>query len=86
MCASQNAPEGAVILLHGVAHNPTGMDPSMEQWKQIADVMQVRLSGQAFRLSLLIYIYYSYNVQYTAHIRYISVNVCGARRSVSCSR
>ena len=38
----QNAPEGAVILLHGVAHNPTGMDPSMEQWKLIADVMQVR--------------------------------------------
>lgn len=39
----QNAPEGAVVLLHGVAHNPTGMDPTMDQWKQIADVMQVLL-------------------------------------------
>ncbi|XP_037938755.1 aspartate aminotransferase, cytoplasmic-like [Teleopsis dalmanni] len=34
------APEGAVIILHACAHNPTGMDPSQEQWKQIADVIE----------------------------------------------
>ena len=32
-------PEGSVILLHAVAHNPTGVDPTHEQWERIADVM-----------------------------------------------
>uniref|UniRef100_A0A6B2L604 Aspartate aminotransferase n=1 Tax=Arcella intermedia TaxID=1963864 RepID=A0A6B2L604_9EUKA len=35
----RNAPEGSIILLHACAHNPTGVDPSMEQWKEIATVM-----------------------------------------------
>jgi len=34
------APEGSVILLHACAHNPTGIDPSVEQWKQISDVVK----------------------------------------------
>jgi aspartate aminotransferase len=34
------APEGAVIILHACAHNPTGVDPTQEQWKQIAEVMK----------------------------------------------
>ncbi|OLY83686.1 Aspartate aminotransferase, mitochondrial [Smittium mucronatum] len=34
------APNGSVILLHGCAHNPTGVDPSPEQWKQIMEVSQ----------------------------------------------
>lgn len=34
------APEGAVIILHACAHNPTGCDPTMEQWVQIADLME----------------------------------------------
>ncbi|XP_015085166.1 aspartate aminotransferase, chloroplastic [Solanum pennellii] len=34
------APEGSFILLHGCAHNPTGIDPTPEQWKKIADVIQ----------------------------------------------
>jgi aspartate aminotransferase len=36
----ENAPEGSVIILHACAHNPTGMDPTQEQWKQIAEVMK----------------------------------------------
>eukprot|EP01126_Amoeba_proteus_P008441 TRINITY_DN1311_c0_g1_i16.p2 TRINITY_DN1311_c0_g1~~TRINITY_DN1311_c0_g1_i16.p2 ORF type:complete len:124 (+),score=20.83 TRINITY_DN1311_c0_g1_i16:727-1098(+) len=32
-------PDGSVILLHAVAHNPTGVDPSPEQWRGIADVI-----------------------------------------------
>ncbi|ETN74079.1 hypothetical protein NECAME_13215 [Necator americanus] len=36
------APEKAVILLHGCAHNPTGMDPTHEQWKQICEVIKRR--------------------------------------------
>lgn len=34
------APEGSIILLHACAHNPTGIDPSEEQWKQISDVVK----------------------------------------------
>ncbi|XP_055531726.1 aspartate aminotransferase, cytoplasmic [Wyeomyia smithii] len=34
------APKGSVIILHACAHNPTGIDPSQEQWKQIADVCE----------------------------------------------
>lgn len=35
------APENSVILLHACAHNPTGIDPTQEQWEKIADVMEV---------------------------------------------
>ena len=34
--------EGSVVLLHACAHNPTGIDPSKEEWKQIADVCERR--------------------------------------------
>lgn len=36
--SSDKIHEGAVILLHCSAHNPTGVDPSSEQWKQLADI------------------------------------------------
>ena len=35
-------PEGSVILLHMCAHNPTGVDPSDEQWLKILDVIKSR--------------------------------------------
>lgn len=35
----RNAPENAVIILHACAHNPTGCDPTLEQWEKIADVI-----------------------------------------------
>lgn len=34
------APKGAVILLHASCHNPTGVDPTLDQWKQIADLIE----------------------------------------------
>ncbi|VVT54745.1 uncharacterized protein SAPINGB_P004231 [Magnusiomyces paraingens] len=34
-----NASPGEVVLLHACAHNPTGIDPSHEQWSKIADVI-----------------------------------------------
>lgn len=40
--ALQTAPTGSVILLHACAHNPTGVDPTPDQWKQIAAVMRAR--------------------------------------------
>lgn len=35
----QDMPAGSCVLLHACAHNPTGMDPTIEQWKQISEVM-----------------------------------------------
>ncbi len=34
----EQIPAGDVVLLHGCCHNPTGVDPSSEQWTQIADI------------------------------------------------
>lgn len=36
----ENAPERSLILLHACAHNPTGCDPTQDQWKLIADVIE----------------------------------------------
>ena len=36
------APEGSVVLLHACAHNPTGVDPTLEQWHGILDVVKSR--------------------------------------------
>ena len=37
--ALNEAPPRSVFLLHACAHNPTGVDPTREQWKEIAKVM-----------------------------------------------
>jgi len=34
--AIESIPEGDVVLLHGCCHNPTGLDPSADQWERIA--------------------------------------------------
>lgn len=36
----KSAPSGSIVVLHACAHNPTGVDPTQDQWKQIAAVMQ----------------------------------------------
>ncbi|KAK6487428.1 aspartate aminotransferase [Huso huso] len=36
----ENAPEYSVFLLHACAHNPTGTDPTPDEWKQIAEIME----------------------------------------------
>ena len=35
-------PAGAVLLLHACCHNPTGADPTAEQWQAIAEVVERR--------------------------------------------
>ncbi len=35
-------PAGDVALLHASCHNPTGIDPSVEQWSQIGEVLAER--------------------------------------------
>jgi len=36
----KEAKAGSVILLHACAHNPTGVDPSAEQWKHLATLFK----------------------------------------------
>lgn len=36
------APAESIILLHACAHNPTGVDPTEEQWRQISDVVKAK--------------------------------------------
>lgn len=38
----KTVPAGDVVLLHGCCHNPTGVDPSLEQWKQVSEVLAER--------------------------------------------
>lgn len=34
------APVGAIVLLHACAHNPTGVDPTIDQWEKIRQLMR----------------------------------------------
>lgn len=36
----QKIPEKSIILLHACAHNPTGVDPNQEQWKELSEVIK----------------------------------------------
>lgn len=36
------ASAGDILLLHGCCHNPTGMDLSVDQWDQVAEVVSTR--------------------------------------------
>lgn len=33
-------PQGSIILLHGCCHNPTGIDPSFEQWQELSSLIK----------------------------------------------
>ncbi|CAG2180702.1 unnamed protein product, partial [Oppiella nova] len=38
----ENMAEYSVVVLHAIAHNPTGVDPTLDQWKQMIDIMKRR--------------------------------------------
>ena len=63
---NQAAPNGSVFILHTCAHNPTGVDPTLEQWEAILDVVQAKghlpffdTAYQVRRAKLFIYSVYS---------------------------
>jgi aromatic-amino-acid transaminase len=42
MLASLRAlPAGSIVVLHACCHNPTGVDPTLDQWREIASTLQV---------------------------------------------
>jgi aspartate aminotransferase len=34
----RNMPDESILVLHSCAHNPTGADPTLEEWAQISDI------------------------------------------------
>ncbi|MFT0549041.1 aromatic amino acid transaminase [Allopusillimonas ginsengisoli] len=36
----QTLPEKTIVVLHACCHNPTGVDPTLDQWKQIVEVVK----------------------------------------------
>lgn len=42
LAALRAAPAGDVVLLHACCHNPSGLDPSVEDWQAIADIIVER--------------------------------------------
>ncbi len=42
LAALRDIPAGDVVLLHGCCHNPTGVDPTPDQWRDIAAVLAER--------------------------------------------
>lgn len=38
----KQAPTGSIFLLHACAHNPTGMDPTPDQWAEISKAILAR--------------------------------------------
>jgi aromatic-amino-acid transaminase len=42
IAALDRVPAGAIVVLHACCHNPTGVDPSPEQWGRILEVVRSR--------------------------------------------
>jgi aromatic-amino-acid transaminase len=42
IAALEQIPVGAIVVLHACCHNPTGIDPSVEQWERIVEVVRTR--------------------------------------------
>jgi aromatic-amino-acid transaminase len=40
--ALENIPAGDIVLLHACCHNPTGLDLSRDQWRQVARIVRER--------------------------------------------
>lgn len=38
----QAAKDGSVFMFHACAHNPTGVDPTIEQWKEISALSKAK--------------------------------------------
>jgi len=39
LASMQQIPAGDIVILHACCHNPSGIDPTLDQWKQIAQLI-----------------------------------------------
>ena len=42
LASLEGIPHGSILVLHACCHNPTGVDPSPEQWTRIIDIVRSR--------------------------------------------
>lgn len=49
----KQASKGTIVLLHASCHNPTGIDPTFEQWKTIAEIVKQKQLIPLFDLAYL---------------------------------
>jgi len=45
------APSGSIVVLHACAHNPTGQDPSLAQWKELSTLLKKKEHFALFDLA-----------------------------------
>ena len=78
------APKGDVVLLHACCHNPSGLDPSQDQWREIADVIVER---ELLPFIDMAYQGFAQNLDVDAFaVRHLAENVPEMIVSTSCSK
>lgn len=80
-----SAPAGAVVILHACAHNPTGCDPTKEQWEKIAEVIKVHIVLLFFTSSILLLIIYIFffNFRLKTYSHSLTVLIKDLRQAIS---
>jgi aspartate aminotransferase len=82
--ALRGADSGDVVLLHACCHNPSGLDPSEEQWRAIADVI---VEGELVPFVDMAYQGFSHNLGADAFaVRHLAGRVPEMLVSTSCSK
>jgi aspartate/tyrosine/aromatic aminotransferase len=80
----RSAPKGDVVLLHACCHNPSGLDPSQDQWREIADVVVER---ELLPFIDMAYQGFAQNLDADAFaVRHLAENVPEMIVSTSCSK
>jgi aspartate aminotransferase len=82
--ALRGADSGDVVLLHACCHNPSGLDPSEEQWRAIADVIVER---NLLPFVDMAYLGFAYDLESDAFaVRHLAGRVPEMLVSTSCSK
>jgi aspartate/tyrosine/aromatic aminotransferase len=84
LAALRGAAEGDVVLLHACCHNPSGLDPSEEQWRAIAAVIIERKLVPFIDMA---YQGFAHGLDEDAYgVRYLAARVPEMIVSTSCSK
>lgn len=82
--ALRAADSGDVVLLHACCHNPSGLDPSEEQWRAIAEVIVERQLVPFFDMA---YLGFAHDLEKDAFsVRHLAGKVPEMLVSTSCSK